>query len=135
MRLGRHGGATVLLADDEELLREALAQALKKAGFRVLEAADGAAVFDVLMAEQVDMLVVDMLMPGVGGQKVIESVHGMRPGLPIVAMTGAKESVSYLSVAQYVGSSGFLYKPFEPSVLVDTVKAALAHSTRKEGTT
>jgi PAS domain S-box-containing protein len=82
-------GARVLLVDDEEVLREVLAEQLAQAGYSVLVAGNGAEAIALLEAgEVVDALVTDLSMPGMDGLAVIRAARQIQPGLPAVLLTG-----------------------------------------------
>ena len=80
---------TVLLVDDEALLRDILSEVLQEAALRVHSAASGAEALAVLDAgEAIDVLVTDLSMPGMDGHALIRAVHERRPGLPSILLTG-----------------------------------------------
>jgi signal transduction histidine kinase/ActR/RegA family two-component response regulator len=80
---------TVLLVDDEDLVREALAESLEERGHAVLRAKDGMSALAVLEAGAgVDVLLTDLSMPGMDGRAVIEGARRLRPGLAVVLLTG-----------------------------------------------
>ena len=83
-------GQAVLLVDDEEAAREAMAERLRDLGYRVLEAADGPAALHLLDGgARVDMLVTDVGLPnGMNGRQVAEAVRERRPGIPSLFITG-----------------------------------------------
>jgi CheY-like chemotaxis protein len=79
----------LLLVDDEELVRDVLAEHLEDAGFSVLVAAGGAEALALIAAgEVVDALVTDLSMPGMDGLAVIRAVQERHPRLPAVLLTG-----------------------------------------------
>ncbi len=87
---GAETAAVVLLVEDEELLREAAAELLHEAGYRVLAAPDGAAALRLLHgAGRVDALVTELGLPGgLNGRQAAEAASERRPGLPVLFMTG-----------------------------------------------
>ena len=88
----------VLLVDDEDLVREVVAQFLREAGFDVLEAANGLEALALLDAgEPLDLLVTDMSMPEVDGLAVIRAAQARREGLPAVLLTGYASDESLLA--------------------------------------
>jgi CheY-like chemotaxis protein len=85
-------GVRVLLVDDEELLREVLAEQLAEAGYSVLATGSGAEAIALLEAgEDVDALITDLSMPGMDGLALIRTARQIRPGLPAVLLTGYAE--------------------------------------------
>jgi CheY-like chemotaxis protein len=116
---------TILVADDEPTVRRLLHDCLTNAGYKVLEAAEGAKALDHLMHQTVDLLIVDLVMPGIDGLEVIRSVKNMYPDLPMVVITGNLASVSYLEVVQFVGSERIFEKPLKMDVLLKVVGSAI----------
>jgi PAS domain S-box-containing protein len=120
------GTETVLVVEDEASVRQVVVRALVAAGYRVLVAGGGADVEG--LADQtvagLDLLVTDVIMPGLSGVEVAEALRRRHPGLPVLFMSG------YAQGAFDEGGSGgqgadFLSKPFTPATLVARVRAAL----------
>ena len=111
----------VLLVDDEDVAREAMAERLRELGYRVLEAADGPAALHALDGgARVDMLVTDVGLPnGMNGRQVAEAVRERRPGIPLLFITG------YAGTELPQGSE-VIDKPFDLDTLARRVQAALA---------
>jgi PAS domain S-box-containing protein len=118
---------TVLLAEDEEIVRELVQLTLERAGYRVLAASDAAEAL-ALSAESdepVDLLVTDMVMPGMNGAELAQRVLAGAPRTPVVFMSGyTTETVPAASGGGDVGV--LLEKPFPMVTLVESVGAALA---------
>jgi signal transduction histidine kinase/CheY-like chemotaxis protein len=82
-------GATILLADDDNDVREVTRAMLGELGYRVLEAGSGGGALDVLAREStIDLLILDFAMPGMNGAEVARLVRSKHPGLPILFVTG-----------------------------------------------
>jgi CheY-like chemotaxis protein len=116
---------TILVADDEPTVRRLLHECLTNAGYKVIEAAEGAKALDHLMHQTVDLLVVDLVMPGMDGLEVIRSVKNMYPDLPIIVVTGNLAQASYPEVVQFVGSERIFGKPLKMDVLLRVVGSAM----------
>jgi two-component system cell cycle sensor histidine kinase/response regulator CckA len=121
-----HAGATVLVVDDEAAVRAVAARSLKQAGFRVLQAADGADALELVGRHGPPQLVLtDLLMPGIGGAELVRRLRERWPMLPIVFMSGY--SAEELNRRGAIASEGeLIQKPFTPSGLVGSVVAALS---------
>lgn len=119
---------TVLLVDDEDLLREVLAGQLEDAGYNVLVAACGNEALALLDAgEAVDVLVTDLSMPGMSGIGLIRAAQERRPGLPAVLLTGYAGHGAALAVGEAVtGSFSLLRKPVSLADLIDLIQSLLA---------
>ncbi len=121
----------VLVVDDEDLVREILAECLEQAGFDVLVAATGAAALDLLAAgEAVDILVTDLSMPNMDGLAVIRAAQELRRGLPAVLMTGYARDECVLPGGDAAsGAFSLLRKPVTSAQLIDLLNALLAGRT------
>ena len=118
----------VLLVDDEELVREMLAESLEDLGFGVLAAANGPEVLGLLASgEAVDVLVTDLSMPGMDGLAVIRAAQDRRPGLPAVLLTGYAGDGAALAVGGAVtGAFSLLRKPIRIHELTDRIQSVMA---------
>jgi two-component system, cell cycle sensor histidine kinase and response regulator CckA len=117
----------VLIAEDEELVRIMLARALRAAGYAVLEARDGVEAVEVATKSAVppSLVIADLLMPKVSGQRLWNEFRGRWPELPLLFISG---HTALDSISQGLIDSGheFLQKPIEPDVLVRRVRDLLA---------
>jgi CheY-like chemotaxis protein len=118
--------ARLLLVDDEDLLREVLAEQLEEAGYRVVVAANGTEATRLLAAgEVVDVLVTDLSMPGMDGLAVIRAAHELNPALPAVLLTGYGGEAT--DIAPGTGTDfAMLRKPVRLADLVDRIQSLLA---------
>lgn len=80
-------GGTVLFVDDEPALREVARRTLESLGYRPLIAPDGPTALALLQEHPVDLVVLDLVMPGMGGEQVWQAVQELRPGLPVLFCT------------------------------------------------
>lgn len=126
VRTAATGSGIVLLVDDEPAVLRASSRLLRRAGFEVIEASSGAAAIALLQAPgHIDVLVTDYMMRQVSGRDVMEALRRVRPGVPIVCMTGfAAESDDASPLAAEVHA--IVAKPFSSAALVGAVSAALA---------
>lgn len=116
---------TVLLAEDEELLRQLFARALRSAGFIVLEAdSSDSAMQAARETHNVDLLVSDVHLRGAGGIPLFQELLRSNPGMKAVFISGnTRESLPFALPSQVC----FLEKPFDNSTLVAVVHGALQH--------
>ena len=115
---------TVLLAEDEPMLRQVVGATLRQDGFEVIEAGDGEAGLQVLQSpRRVDILLTDVKMPGLNGYQLAEAAMSLRPEMRILFMTGyADETVPDAIVG---ASIPILRKPFDFDNLAQSVRDAL----------
>ncbi len=124
-------GATVLVIDDEGIVRLTTRTTLMKAGFRVILSDNGANGLRRLEADPggVDLVLLDFTMPVMGGVETFRRVHELRPDLPVIVMSGYTDS----EVARHFGSrspSAFLQKPFTAARLLEKVQTVLGSARR-----
>jgi DNA-binding response OmpR family regulator len=115
------------VVDDDEPMLRLTELFLHDAGFEVTTALGGRAALDVLGPGigHFDGVVLDLAMPDVGGELVLEAIRAARPGLPVVVVSGYAEEAARHPLMRSPGTR-FLHKPFEPEDLVAQVRAALA---------
>ncbi|HVP30193.1 MAG TPA: PAS domain S-box protein [Myxococcota bacterium] len=124
------GRETVLLVEDEEQIRRLARRTLELAGYRVLDASDGAAACDLALrrglsgASPIDLLVTDVVMPRVGGLELADRLRRLNPRLPVLFMSGYGEGVHGERGAKQP-LSALLEKPFLPKQLLAEVRALL----------
>jgi signal transduction histidine kinase/ActR/RegA family two-component response regulator len=125
----RGHGEVILLVEDEHSLRTMASRILARNGYVVREAADGAEAVR-LAAEpggRVDLLVTDMVMPGMLGNEVVDRVHALRPGLPALFITGHVQQVlDFHGIA--APDLDIVQKPFTEAVLLARVRQSLDKS-------
>ena len=112
------GAGTILLAEDEQEVREVAREFLESGGYTVLEARDGA---DALQLSEkhagtIDLLVTDMVMPGITGQELAARLHAKRKGLQVIFMSGYSEYAAVESM-QSDQALRLLSKPFSRAVI------------------
>jgi two-component system response regulator ResD len=116
----------ILVVDDEANIVELVRLYLKQEGFRVIEAADGAAALELLGREKPDLLVLDIMLPEVDGWEVCRRVRAFSQ-VPIIMLTARDAEVDRI-VGLEIGADDYLVKPFSPRELVARVKAVLRRS-------
>jgi RNA polymerase sigma factor (sigma-70 family) len=115
---------TVFIVDDDEAIRDALAQLLEAAGLRVEVHADGRAFLAAYDAERPGCLLLDMAMPSMSGLEVNEALTARGLEIPIVFLTGHGD-IPLAVRAMQGGAVDFLEKPIEGATLIERVKRAL----------
>ncbi len=116
--------ATILVADDEPGMREGVARALRREGFHVISAEDGAAALATLRKAPVDLLIADLRMPGLDGLELLRAVRLLAPETEVIVLSG-HGTVEEAVEAMKEGAYDFLTKPFDRAPLVRVVRQAL----------
>ena len=117
---------TVMVVEDEDLLRQAVVKMLLKAGFDVLEAANGSAAIDLLRANggNVDVILLDATIPGASSHAVVVEAAEARPDVRVV-LTSAYGPEMITGTMEAPQIRGFIRKPFQLGDLVQTLRSAL----------
>ena len=115
---------TVLLVDDEAAITDNLAPFLRRAGFDVVVAADGPGALARLQAGRPDIVVLDVLLPGMDGRAVLRRARSEKRSVPIILLTQVGES-GERAMALEEGADDYLNKPFDPYELVARIRAVL----------
>jgi CheY-like chemotaxis protein len=123
----RFAGATILIADDEDIVRQVAHAALEMAGFSVLQARDGEEAIEVFRnnADLVSLVILDMSMPRMGGEETFRALQRARPRVPVLLSSGFNEQDSTSRIAGR-GFAGFIQKPYRPAELVTKVRQLLS---------
>ncbi|PIQ54965.1 MAG: two-component system response regulator OmpR [Comamonadaceae bacterium CG12_big_fil_rev_8_21_14_0_65_59_15] len=114
----------ILVVDDDSRIRDLLRRYLTQEGFDVLQAEDGKALTRVLLREPVDLIVLDLMMPGEDGLSVCRRLRAANNITPIIMLTAKGEDVDRI-VGLEVGADDYLAKPFNPRELLARVNAVL----------
>jgi DNA-binding NtrC family response regulator len=117
--------ATILLIDDDEQLRRLSQVALEGARYRVLTAENGKHGLRLLERQEVDVILVDILMPDMDGLDLIPLLRKTRPAIKIIAISGGSGEWDYLDAAKCLGAHDTLKKPFSLQEMLDAVSSQL----------
>lgn len=122
----RGGSETILIAEDESMVRELAVRILKRAGYSLLIAADGAEAIELLEAhaDVISLALLDAVMPKRTGREVHEWIKRHKPGLPVVICSGYDPDTGQLKLLREKGLR-LVQKPFDPEVLLHTVREVL----------
>ncbi len=129
----RSAGETILLVEDERVVRALVAEVLQELGYAVLEAADGHAAVKILESDRrIDLLVTDIGLPGLNGRQVADAARKLRPELKVLFMTGYAENAAVASGFLEPGMQ-MITKPFPMKTLSSRVNDLIGNA-RKEPT-
>ena len=116
------GRRRVLVVDDESAIREVLATFLEQYEFAVHTVPDGASALALLQTEYVDVILVDLQMPGISGLEMALEVHKTNPYIPMALITGTPMAIQLATLTQ-AGISRVFAKPFDLEALVAWLQA------------
>jgi two-component system, OmpR family, phosphate regulon sensor histidine kinase PhoR len=119
---------TVLVVDDEKVIRDGCNRLLSREGYRVVTAVNGREALDLLSNEPIDLVLCDLVMPVMGAFEVLEEVKANYPDLPLIVITG-HGTVANAVEAMKKGAYDFITKPFRADHLVLIVARALEKQT------
>jgi CheY-like chemotaxis protein len=117
----------ILVVDDEQIVRDLTVQVLERAGYDVVSVANPHRALEVVDAGQVDLVVSDVVMPGLSGVDLLDEIRVRWPDLPVVLMTGGTPEPERATRALQLGANGIVYKPFSHAELRGAVKDALGN--------
>ncbi|MBX7103136.1 MAG: response regulator [Gemmataceae bacterium] len=115
---------TVLIVDDDRELADGLRVFLQRHGFRCVLANNGLDAQRAIREERPDLVVMDMMMPRMGGYPVLESLQGRADAPPVIMMT-ANEGARHKAYAEHLGVIDYLRKPFDMQRLLEAVQRVL----------
>lgn len=124
--------ARILVIDDEPEVVRFVERALTGDGHEVTSALDGAVGLGVALNDAPDLVVLDLVMPGVDGRNVLRALHGARPGMRILVLSAESDVGARVEVLE-AGAVDFLGKPFAIRELLARVRARLAASSDGAG--
>jgi two-component system cell cycle sensor histidine kinase/response regulator CckA len=126
LKMPRGGSETILLVDDEELIRDLGSRILKKAGYKVVTASDGEKAEDIYKerADEIALVVLDVIMPGMGGKKCLEALLSLDPSVKVVIASGFSADFQTRETLA-AGAKGFVNKPYDIRQVLAVVREVL----------
>lgn len=121
----------ILIIDDDKAVLEATRIALAANGYDVITADSGKSGIEVMRKSTVDLIILDVFMPGMDGLAAAQAIHREHPNLPIIAVSGFMFSGQcptmphFDDMAVEAGATSTLYKPFRPPELIQAIEKAL----------
>lgn len=122
----------ILIADDEQLMRQLVIDFLRPEGYEILEASDGKEALEIYDKEHPDLILLDVMMPGYDGWTVCREIR-RESTVPIMMLTAKGGEIDQL-FAYDLGADEYITKPFSPKILVAKIKALLRRSQNEQET-
>jgi DNA-binding response OmpR family regulator len=114
----------ILVVDDDMELSDGLRAVLERQGYRVLQARDGQQGKQMVYQHHPDLVILDMMMPRMGGYPVLEHFKGKADAPPIIMIT-ANEGSRHKAYAEYLGVVDYIRKPFAMERLLESVEKGM----------
>lgn len=120
----------ILIADDEQLLCVTVADLLRDEGYKVSIVHDGSEVVPMIHKVPVDLILQDLMIPGMNGLEVLAQVKQQYPSTRVIIITGFGTD-QYAKQAEALGTDGFVNKPFGVETLMRRIREVLASSSHR----
>lgn len=119
--------ASILLVEDDELVRNMLTQMLQRASHQVLEASNGEEAINILKNTHPDIMITDIIMPKMSGITLISEVKTRHPTMEIIAISGGGrlDPMGYLDLSESIGASASFEKPVSKEALLMAIDLLL----------
>lgn len=124
-----HTKVTILLVEDEELLRAGVQEVLEIQGYKVITAPDGEQALAFLAAQTIDLIITDLVMPKMDGVDFVKQLRKIKPDLPVIVVSGSTRNIMQrygIDSIQVPGANASLPKPFKSVDLIEQVRQLLA---------
>lgn len=125
---------TILIVDDDQELSDGIRAVLESQGFRVVQARDGQQGKNLVYQQRPDLVILDMMMPRMGGYPVLEHFRDKKDAPPIIMIT-ANEGSRHKAYAEFLGVVDYIRKPFAMEKLLESVHKGLSRSQPTEDET
>jgi DNA-binding response OmpR family regulator len=120
--------ATILLVDDEELLRAGVQEMLEMAGYAVITAPNGQQAMACLSDHRIDLVITDLVMPKMDGVDFVQQLRKVRPDVPVIVVSGSTRNIMQrygIDSIQVPGADASLSKPFKGKDLISQIQELL----------
>ncbi len=126
------GNKTILVVEDEDSIRKFVKINLEREGFRVLEAETGEKALEIARMENVDVVVLDIMLPGIDGFEVCKLLREEQDNIGIIMLTAKSQDVDKI-IGLQAGTDDYMVKPFNPLELVLRIKSLLRRIDKHKG--
>lgn len=122
---------TILLIEDDAKLSLIEEQILTDEGYNVVKAATGEQGLEIITAQQIDLVILDLMLPDTSGQALLTKMRRLRPEVKVIIMTGHEDVDSYIETIQR-GAIDYMIKPVAPAALLTVLKKVLVRDRNVE---
>ncbi|MFH2046736.1 MAG: response regulator [Pseudomonadota bacterium] len=125
----------IMVVDDEEDILELIRHNLAREGYRIVCASDGESAVNMAKTEKPDVIVLDLMLPGIDGLEVAKKLkyNQQTRNIPIVMLTAKGEDADIVTGLE-IGADDYITKPFSPRVLIARIRAVIRRQNQKEDT-
>ena len=116
--------STILIIDDDDQLRKSFQKLLSEEGYTTVGAASGEAGIEIVQNQSLDLVIVDVRLPGMNGLETFEAIHALEPKLPVIVMTAFGTTETAIQATK-MGAFDYILKPFEIPDMLAVIKQAL----------
>ena len=117
----------ILLIDDEQHIADVVVYILEENGFKVLTALDGDIGFELFKKEKPDLVILDLMLPGLSGNELFRDMRHIRPDIPVIMLTSRSDEIDRV-LGLELGADDYVTKPFSTRELAARVKCVLRRS-------
>ncbi len=125
---------TILVVDDEIKIRDMIRQYLHNEGYNIIEASNGYEALDKLKVNKTDLIILDLMMPGMDGFQTLRDIRINHKKMPVIMLTAKTEEIDKL-LGLEMGADDYITKPFSLRELVARIKSVLRRTTYEEDDT
>jgi two-component system cell cycle sensor histidine kinase/response regulator CckA len=120
------GSGTILIVDDEEMIIDVGKMMLEKLGYRAIVAVGGMQAVEIIleMGDEIDLVILDLIMPGIDGSKTFDRIRAIQPDIPVMLSSGYSIDGQATEILKR-GGNGFIQKPFQISDLSQAIRKIL----------
>src|SRR5688572_19298960 len=114
---------TILLVEDEKDLATVVTKRLKDAGYHVVHAPDGLSSYDALMQHKIDLVILDLMLPGGGGLSILNKIRmtSTLSSVPVIVLTGMHNE-DYKKMITGLKVDAYFQKPYDAALLIESIK-------------
>jgi DNA-binding response OmpR family regulator len=120
----------ILTIEDDSAIRRGIVDALRFAGYQVAEAANGGDGAELALGQELDLVLLDLVLPRLGGLEVLQRIRAARPTLPVIVLTARGEENDRVAGLR-LGADDYVVKPFSVKELLARVEAVLRRSPQR----